>query len=133
MRRLTTALCVSIAWPVAASANTGTDAVPEPSVIDQRRDSDAGSDRAYWADTALMQPAGTVSVVGRIPLFPAAMGSVNYGVSDFLEVGVGGVFIPDDPWGTDGGHVKAQVLRTERVMASRSGESTVPALPFSSR
>lgn len=121
MNPIRTALVAVALFPFAAEANDApapADAAPATTGdgIAGLSARDPASDRAYFARTGLVAPAGTVSLEVRVPLFPTALARASYNPTDFLEVGVtGGGLVP-----VLGGHIKLQLIRTETVAVAAS-------------
>jgi hypothetical protein len=91
-----------------------------------RVDGDAAAGRSYFAPTALTAPEHSGGVTVRLPLYPAIAASFGYGLSDRIELFVGGgaiAIIEDEsnhPGRLIGGGVKAQVVRAPRVAVALS-------------
>lgn len=132
---------LALAQPGAAPVETAAVVEPEVVALDARIGRDAASGRAYFTETALTAPAGSVSIAVRMPTAPGAEAQVRYAITDWLEVGVGGIGIMAyELEGVPSVHAKVQLWRNRDTAlaiglshyAAPSDESiTVPTIALS--
>ena len=89
--------------------------------LSSRSERDPAAGRSYLGPTALTAPAGQATVTLRMPFYPAIAGSLAVGLTDRVEVFVGGgaaIIIFDEsnyPARFVSGGAKLQVLRSRRA------------------
>lgn len=109
---------------IAPVAETPAEA-PALSGLARRRAEDPAAGRAYFSETALTTPRGSVTLDFRAPTAPVVATGVRVGVTDRFELGAHGILVADEG-GAAGVSLKGQLWRNERI-AIAAGVNTVSA------